>query len=284
MKKTLLLYLYKENDDTKINLDFFVKHGVTESDDITFKFLINDFVCTVPIPQYENISIIKKSNSFDLSSYHVGLEPADIENFDYFIFMNSSCIGPFLPTFIDGPWHQSMLTLLDHEVKLVGPVVEIPPDDLGAKCIKNFNYIQPNDQHIPFIHTYMFATDKIGLAVLKGYGVFIDGEIDQLDLIQKYERLISSAIINEGFKIKSLLLRFKRINLVDKKEWVSKKWSNKITCPEVPNNYDGIDLNPLEIIFVKNLRRKHLFRKARYAGISKTLKLYLHKYIEWQSL
>ena len=35
----------------------------------------------------------------DLYGYFKGLESINIESFDYFILMNSSCIGPILPSY-----------------------------------------------------------------------------------------------------------------------------------------------------------------------------------------
>lgn len=284
MKKTLVLYLYREDSYTKSNLMFFIKHGVFSSPDLHFIFLINDFICSVDIPQHENITIIKKENSFDLGSYWQGLNAITISEFCYFIFINSSCIGPYLPIYARNiRWYQHFISLLNERVKLVAPIAEFPPDELGLQALDELKNIDDTDKNIPFLHTYMFATDSCGLEILKKYKAFPENEtIEQKMLIEKHERLITSSILNEGYEIKSLLYRFVKVNISDKSNWNYKKWSKKkTTCPEIPGNYEGIDVSPLELIFVKNIRRSHSFRAKRNSGISKVLAKYVQRYSEW---
>jgi hypothetical protein len=88
--------------------------------------------------------------------------------------------------------------------------------------------------------------------------------------------------LNEGFEINSLLLKYSTINISGKSNWDHTKWTqNKYTCPEIPGNYDGIDVTPFELIFIKNIRRKHRFRSWRHSGLSKTLEKYINTYTRW---
>lgn len=281
MKKTLILYLYREDAKTIRNLDFFLKNALLASEIYTYLFIINDHKCSLDIPSLPNIKILKKENSFDLCAYKQALDFIG-DSFDFFIFINSSCVGPLVPAYENKEWPDLFTSLINEKVKLVGPVVEIPKDSYGASCLNEHKYITESQSSVPFIHTFMFATDKTGLQVLQKYDVFLENSISRFELIHVYERLISSSFLNEGFKIKSLLYKFKNIDLSDKKNWNYKLWSKShITDPEIPSNYDGIDLHPFELIFFKNIRYRHSFRSWRASGLSSTSKKLIKRYLSW---
>jgi hypothetical protein len=278
--RTLVSYLYKEDPNDKINLEFFLRHGTTCSEDVDYVFLINDYRCTASIPDSKNIRIVKKDNSFDLEAYEVGLSQVDPKGYGSFIFLNSSCIGPFIPNYVDTPWYSIIAEQFKGRVKLVAPILEIPPDNLGAVCLDKHKHINSSDRCVPFLHTYMFATDHEALPILRE-SVFSKKITSREELIVKYERLVTSAVLNDGYTIKSFMRRYRSIDFSNKQYWDSEKWTNsrQPTCPEVAGNYDGIDVAPFEIMFVKNIRRRHAFR--RNSGISETLQLYLEKYMQW---
>jgi hypothetical protein len=283
--KTLLFYVYREDELTKLNLKFFLKHGVAESGVIDYVFLINDYVCTVPIPEYRNVSVIKKDNSLDLAAFHVGLSSVDIEKYDAFIFMNSSCIGPFVPVYSQPAWYDSIINMLSESVKLVAPIIEVPPDDLGVRCLEELRYIKPGDTNVPFVHTYCFATDRAGLSILQRNNVFVACTNNKDEAIRRLERLTTACILNAGYSVRSLMLRYANVDFSNKANWQFSRWSNTTTtCPEVPGNYDGIDVDPFEIVFIKNLRFPHAHRLPRDSGIGERLRIYVAKYVSWQGM
>ena len=56
----------------------------------------------------------------------------------------------------------------------------------------------------------------------------------------------------------------------------------KPTCYEVPYNYFGIDVNPFEIIFVKNIRNINETRPQKnQCGISSELTKMISLYKKW---
>ena len=143
---------------------------------------------------------------------------------------------------------------------LVGPVIEVPPTGT------------------PFIHTYMFGVNKIGLQLLLSNQDIFNNQEKKDNIIA--ERRITSVILNAGKGIKSLLRKYKHINWQHSYESYRRKLP---TCPEVPFNYDSIDLHPFEIIFVKNIRIVHAYRSIEHAGISSSLSTILDNYTKWAS-
>lgn len=280
--KTLILYLYREDPKTLLNLKFFIDHGINNSENAEYIFIINNYHCSLEFPNYKNVKILRKPNSYDLPSYIHALKTVNTEQYQHFIFINSSCIGPITPAYEKRHWHEIFTQELSPKVKLVSPIIEIPKDNYGREALDELKYIAQKDFDIPFLHTYMFATDAVGIRVLVDYKALTEDITDQNLLIHKYERLISSSILNEGYEIKSLMLKYKHVDFSDKINWDSKKWSySRKTCPEIPRNYDGIDVNPLEVIFVKNIRRKHVFRSWKDSGISHSLQKILSNYKKW---
>jgi len=273
------MYCYYEENESKDNLEFFIKNGIYNNLQYQYVIIINNEKCSVNIPEYSNIKIIKRSeNNTDLFTYKLILKLLDnnyLSFFDRFYFINSSCIGPFMSNISNISWIDSMnLLLCDYD--LIGPVVEIPNDNHGFKVL-NIN----SNKNIPFIHTYFFGLNKFGFQILQK--IFDEIEVDnKLFIIHNTERKITSSILINNGKIRSFLTRFKNVDLNDPKNWKSSLWNkDNISCYEVPNNYDGIDLNPYEVIFFKNIRNVNESREEKSANIDATIFKFINKYKEW---
>jgi hypothetical protein len=198
--------------------------------------------------------------------------PTYFDHFDYFYFINSSCIGPFLPPILDNNYIEiinNKLTSYD----LVGPIIEYPDDNHGYSLL-NID----NNKNIPFIHTYMFAVNKSAFLLIQE--LFENLTDDKTENIYM-ERKISSYLLINNKKIYSFLMRFKNVDINDSENWDTSKWNNGLSCYEIPKNYFGMDINPLEVIFVKNIRNSHEHRKVENAGISKDLEIIIDNYSKW---
>ena len=281
--KTLVLYCYYETDKTKKNLEFFVKNGVFQSDKYTYIFIINNNICTATIPDHSNIyKKVRAENETDLQSYRWCIDDLKKSNPNYFstytniYFINSSCVGPFMPTICDKNWIEHLNTV-STGYDLIGPIIEFPNDAKGYKAIG-----LEDTQNIPFIHTYMFGTSNKGFENVSKTLADIDGKSKD-EIVNNTERKITSSILLSKLKIKPLLLRFKNVDVNDSVNWDASKWNTDVnlSCYEKPGNYFGIDVNPLEVIFVKNIRNNNETRNANDSGISEWLKKILDKYIEW---
>jgi hypothetical protein len=93
-KKYICLYAYYEkNDDYKNNLDFFLNNGIL--DYVDYYFIINGN-CSINIPEKDNIKIIYKQNTgYDFGAWSHALKKIN-DIYDYYIFINTSVIGPYL--------------------------------------------------------------------------------------------------------------------------------------------------------------------------------------------
>ena len=106
--KILVIYSYNEESWHAQNLQFFIDKVVKPANpeakfDIDYVFVINGYNVTIEIPKYPNIFVIKRENSgFDLCAWKVAIDKIshNISVYRYYILMNASIRGPFLPNYI----------------------------------------------------------------------------------------------------------------------------------------------------------------------------------------
>jgi hypothetical protein len=236
--------------------------------------------CSVILPEYSNIKkITREENQSDILTYKWYIESITDNFFDIYdtvYFINSSCIGPFMPTICHINWIDSMNYFLQ-EYSMIGPIIEVPPDNLGFLALG-----LDSKKNIPFIHSYMFGVNKFGFSIIKNILKDIDNS-SKIYIVNNIERALTSSILLNGGKIKTLLARFKLYDINEEKRWLTDIWNipGQPTCYEIPNNYFGIDVNPFEIIFVKNIRNTNETRGKSYSGISTFLKKYIDNYVKW---
>jgi hypothetical protein len=190
-----------------------------------------------------------------------------------YVFINSTCRGPFLPTYASAggaSWLDRIEACLRSgpDVRLVGPMIQVA-----------------SDTDTPFVHTYMFAVDAAGLDILTRAGLWRD--YGKLEAVHVFERGVTSQILDAGHNVMSLLLAYSGVDWRDRSLWDHKLWMGgwserpAVTCHEVPGNYFGIDAHPLEVMFIKNVRRVSCVRGPSMAGFACDGPL--QRYTDWLS-
>ena len=131
---------------------------------------------------------------------------------------------------------------------------------------------------IPFAHSYFLAFNKMSIInILKNKALPIK-DVNRNEAVGLYERFITAILLNNDFKVKSLLYKYNEIsfdkssinNLI--KEVLNSNLSENIFIdPEIPyeGNF-GSDLHPYEVVFFKNLRFPHSHRGKKQSGISES--------------
>ena len=231
--KTLVSYVYFETQQSLYNLEFFLYEGSKIASEVDIFLVINGKKCSLSIPG--NINVIMRENiGFDFGGHKAVLDSVNIFSYDYFIFLNSSVIGPFLPNYYNGNWTYTFTNMLNDKVKLAGTsIVCLPSTDLGG-----FG---------PKVEGYAWCTDKIGLKVLLDKGtIFIDHKTKK-DTIVNGEYAVSNTIINAGYNLDCLLYKYKGIDWLNKDNWNM----NNNQHPSRKDTYDGISIHPFETVFHK---------------------------------
>jgi len=101
-------YVYFEKENTKKNLEFFLKHGLKNN--MYMIINVKDHKISIDLNKYNknnNIKIRKTDNvGFDFGGHRDNLKEINFNDYDYFILMNDSCIGPFYKT---GNWYDAFI-------------------------------------------------------------------------------------------------------------------------------------------------------------------------------
>jgi len=222
--KYLVLYTYFESEKSIKNLAFFIKNGLFEVDNIYYIFIIKGNILSIKIPNFYNINILKTDNKgYDFGGWADGLNSININDYNYFIFLNDSARGPFLPRYINKiDWVKCFTNIITDEIKLIGST-------------RNNDHIQ----------SFAFSTDIIGLNILLHQNIFNKDRCIQIlkqgksIFIKEFEINMSKYIINHKYKISGLQLSENKL----------------IPIPidiHYENAYFGMTINPIEVIFIKS--------------------------------
>ena len=241
MKKTLIIYSGHEVND---NLDYFIKNGYIDDPMYDFVFIFNNLNQRFEfLTEKKNVRIMTRENiGLDFGGWTHVLFSKDPDNdkylyekYDYFIFLNQTVRGPFLPLWYQqkkhGFWPELFISNLNDDVKLVGT------------CVGFF-------ASRPYISSVFLVMDRIGLDIAINKKIFDLTTIcmPKSLIITKKEIGLSSAIIEAGYNIRSMLYYYKDI---DFRKYKSEQAYN---CHLRPNKYFDININPYEIIFIKQNR------------------------------
>lgn len=128
--RPLILYAYSESDFGRINLAFFINHGLHDSADFIFILNGETDVDTKVLPAGRpNVRVIKRENTcFDLGAHaEVLTEVQDSgralkDRYKRFILMNASIRGPFVPHWSKECWSDAYLGRLNEKVKVCLPI------------------------------------------------------------------------------------------------------------------------------------------------------------------
>lgn len=238
-KKTLITFVYFERKSSSIytqNLNFFQKIGVIENEDYHYNFVVNSKTGIENIIQGKNVSAIQGHNKgYDFGAYKQSLESVDINNYDYFIFMNDTCRGPFISDYIqrENTWVDMFVDKLDDEVKMVGPTwfnatkYKYFQRKFGIK-VGEFTHIQ----------SYCFGIDKHTLNLLLNNNRFDTYNKNRKQIIKDHEIGNSQFLIKNGYKIEPF-----QISKYDNIE--------NGNIYEGNGGYFGANANPFELMFIK---------------------------------
>lgn len=229
MNKTLVLYVFHQFND---RVKYFIENAIFKHPLVDFIIISNgykDEKLREIVPEYVKI-IIRENLGYDFGGWSRGLfniienngwqresgEKYLYEKYKYFIFVNSSVVGPFIPIYYKKKWTDIFIEQLNEQninnnVKIIGPTINSCGGGLGE-------YINPeNGAHV---QSYLFCIERNTLEFLIREKVFEnelnDNGIINDNLINKYnsinfldainkEILMSRKIIENGWNIGSLL-------------------------------------------------------------------------------
>ncbi|KAF9872871.1 hypothetical protein CkaCkLH20_09734 [Colletotrichum karsti] len=252
LNRLLVTFVYFESPTARVNLAYFVKHGLHDAADFIFVFN-GETNATSFLPKKDNVRIVRRDNTcYDLGATGEVLRTNELwKKYDRFIMMNASLRGPFLPQWTGDCWSDLFLNKITDQVKLVG---------ITANCIPRFH-----------VQSMIWATDRVGVellldpskipgaAVADRYGNASD-PIGLSACYNEYRKAIhseigSTAIITTaGYKVDVMMTSFYGVARGDPETY----------CPNVPRknkddtlrqgDYFGSTIHPFETVFIKTNR------------------------------
>jgi len=239
--KVALMYVYSEfSDDLNLktkNIQYFLTHNFVT--DIEYRFVINGEYQKLSFPENLKKNVLVRENvGYDYGGYIFGCNSLD-EEYDYYIFINDSCVGPFINPFID-----PNITTNNWVNYLIDRFNDDTTGILGSTI--NLNHYKEG-LISPHVQGYMFMLNKKSYLALRTESDILSKiRRDKDDVIIEQEIGLSSFLLKKGFAISSLLYEL-----------------NSVTAKRIPLEYAGDCLwkqtenigrkiNPFETIFVKN--------------------------------
>lgn len=238
--KTVVVYVFHIMDR---NVRFFFRHGLIADPRVDYVIVQNVPEWTRGHPIERNmeknigeskVSWIKRPNrGNDWGAYSEGIRSIDIQNYDFFVFLNSTMRGPFLPLYVDHVLHWTQLYTgkLSDTVAMVGATVNY---NRGAPHVQSMLMVE--DHRALEIHLekdIIFSTDR---------------NVRKFDLIKAHEIGSSKVLLDEGYNISCMLSAYRDI------DWRKVRPGALGDDPWYNRAYYGYNVHPMECLFVKTNR------------------------------
>lgn len=193
--KTLVLFVFHEYNERVAS---FFKHALFEDPTVDFLVIVNNKAIDVSVPSY--VRVLKRDNvGFDFGGWSDGLLTDMLyKNYDSFIFVNSSVVGPFLKAGFTGKWTDLYIGGLTGNIKLFGSSINTCTQPLVMSHVQS----------------YIFALGRAALEHLISCGIFsmTDYVATMEHAIYKREVTMSRWIIERGWNIGSMMSYYKGID------------------------------------------------------------------------
>lgn len=236
MKKTLVLYVFHIFNE---RVQHFIDHCIFKDDFVDFFIICNDLEIEFYVPDYV-FKLHRENIGYDFGGWSDALLENNIYiNYDYFIFVNSSVIGPFLPVDYSGKWTDIYIHELTDNIKLFGSTI---------------NTIN-NPLRMAHVQSYIFSMNRETLIYLIDCDIFslTNYTNNYSQTVYKKEVLMSRKIIEAGWNIGSLLKRYHGVDFTFKDKQPSdykQRFISDITSERFRRRWWFED----EVVFIKGNR------------------------------
>ena len=237
MPKTLVLYVFHQYNE---RVKRFIDNCIFYDENVDFIMISNNNKDSFYAPPSYVKVLFRENIGFDFGGWSDALLTDNLyQQYDNFIFVNSSVVGPFLPPNFTGKWTDIYLNGLKDNVKLFGSTI-------------NMN---DNPLHGSHVQSYIFATDKEALQYLINYRIFSKTNYANTfgDAIFGKEVAMSRLILQNNWNIGSLYKDFKDIDFTfcnKRPEEYTFQHINDVMYPKFRN----VLWNEYDLVFVKGNR------------------------------
>lgn len=198
--KTLVLFVFHEINE---RVNHFINNAIFYDENVDFILISNNKTFRFNVQPY--VKIMHRDNiGYDFGGWSEALLTNNLYmNYDNYIFVNSSVIGPFIPVYCKEKWTTIYINGLKDNVKLFGSTI-------NAMC-------DPNKCHV---QSYIFAMDKVTLEYLIKCEIFSVTNFAKTfdEAIWNKEVQMSRKIIENGWNIGSLMKQYDGVDFTFKEK------------------------------------------------------------------
>jgi hypothetical protein len=237
-KKILVLYVFHIFND---RVKHFINNCIFYDKNIDFIIISNkkNYKFEMPIPKYVKL-MFRENIGYDFGGWSEALLTNNLyKKYNYFIFANSSIIGPFLPSYYKGKWTDIYINGLQNNIKLFGSTI----NTIGKPLTKSH------------VQSYIFSMNKTTLEYLMKCAIFSITNYAKTfrDAIYQKEVLMSRKIIENGWNIGSLMTHYKDVDFTFKHK-KPKEYNIKFLKDIMFDEYRCKVWNEHELVFIKGNR------------------------------
>lgn len=238
MNKLLVLYVFHIYNN---RVKHFIENCIFYDENVDFVIISNGKDNTFKFPPYVK-TLFRDNIGYDFGGWSEALLTDNLyENYDHFLFVNSSVIGPFLPPHYKGRWTNIYINGLRGNVKLFGSTINACADPL-------------NKSHV---QSYIFSMDKTTLQYLIDCEIFSVTNYAKTfdDAIWEKEVLMSRKIIENKWNIGSLLPYYKNVDFTFSRK-TPLEYKIRFLDDIMYQRFKGVLWRVCDIVFVKGNRIK----------------------------
>jgi len=250
-KKLLVLYVFHEYN---ANVEYFIKNAIYYDENVDFIMIANNKNVKYECPNYVK-RLYRDNIGYDFGGWSEGILKDDLyKNYEYFIFVNSSVIGPILPLYNTKIWTDIYLEGLNEDVKLFGSSINTCVNNLHVK-------INTNREINSHVQSYIYSMNVETLEFLIQKEIFSLTNIysDYTLTILRKEIEMSYLILQNNWNIGCLIPYYKNVDF-RKTSNFDKEYLDDI----VGYNCYNIIWNEYDIVFIKTNRNINYSNYLRF--------------------
>lgn len=243
-KRIAVVYHYYEKDDVyRDNLKYFLSVAIVDS--VDYFFILSEGVSLI-LPQRDNIKYIESENfNNDFGGYAKFVKDFFDESYNFFIFINSSVRGPFLPFYLQDSWVDVFTSKLVGDTHLVGSSINILPE--SSSFSSRFN--QRFGGNPPYVHiqTTAYALTLEALKHLVSIGFYnVSHKLTKDEVILSYELRLTQEIVKNRWDFCSIIPQDVSGDCFN--------FSAKSGDVLFKDGFYGRTISPFEVVFIKTNR------------------------------
>lgn len=243
MTKILVLYVFHIYND---RVKYFINNAIFYDKNIDFIVISNDKTNKFDVPSYVK-KIFRDNIGYDFGGWSDALLINNLyKKYKYFIFVNSSVIGPFLKPNYKGKWTDIFIDRLNNKIKLFGTTI----NSCQGKGIYD-----PDPKDLAHVQSYVFSMNKNTLEYLIKCKIFSLSNHAKTfkDAIINKEILMSRKIIEKKWNIGSLLIGYTNVDFTfSKSEPIN--YNTNFYGDIMYRKYQNVLWDKYDLVFIKGNR------------------------------